>query len=152
MDSLNEYLKPEIIWFVVGVVMLILEFALPGLILFFFGVGACLVGCLCLIFDLSLNAQLIIFILSSIFLLLTLRKWLKTVFTGRIKSKQETDPALQEFIGEQAVVIEPIMPKVKGKVEFHGTNWSAESDVEIKKGSIVEIIGKENITLKVKPI
>lgn len=152
MDFLKEYLKPEIIWFVVGVVMLIMEFALPGLIIFFFGVGACLVGFLCLIFDLSLNAQLIIFILSSIFLLVTLRKWLKTVFTGRIKSKQEIDPALQEFIGEKAVVIETIKPKVKGKVEFHGTNWLAESDVEINEGSAVEIIGKENITLKVKPI
>ena len=152
MESLKEYLKPELIWFVAGVVMLILEFMLPGLIIFFFGVGACFVGALCLIFDLSLNAQLIIFILSSIILLLTLRKWLKTVFTGRIKSKEDADIGLQEFIGEKAVVIEPISPKVKGKVEFHGTNWIAESDVEIKKGSAVEIVGKENITLKVKPI
>ena len=152
MDSLKEYLKPEIIWFVIGVVMLILEFTMPGLIMFFFGVGACLVGFLCLLFDLSLNAQLIIFILSSIILLLTLRRWLKTVFTGRIKSKQESDEGLAEFIGERAVVIEPISPKVKGKVEFHGTNWLAKAEVEIKKGSTVEIVGKENITLKVKSI
>lgn len=152
MDSLKEYLKPEIIWFVVGVVMLILEFALPGLIIFFFGVGACLVGILCLIFDISLNAQLLIFILSSIILLITLRKWLKTVFTGRVKSRGETDPQLKEFVGESAVVIENIGPKKKGKVELHGTNWLAEADVEIQKGAMVEIVGKENITLKVKPI
>jgi membrane protein implicated in regulation of membrane protease activity len=35
-------------------------------------------------------------------------------------------------------------------VEFHGTDWAAEADEEIPEGTMVEIIGKENITLKVK--
>ena len=50
------------------------------------------------------------------------------------------------------MVIKEIDPKKRGKVEFHGSHWSATADVAIKKGATVEVIGKENITLKVKPI
>ena len=152
MDAIKELLKPEILWFIAGFVMLILEFAVPGLFLFFFGIGACVVGLLCLITDLSLNLQLVIFILSSVVLLLLLRKWLRSVFMGRVKSTGSDDRQFEEYVGERAVVIENIAPKVKGKVEFHGTSWLAEAEVAIKKGTPVEIIGKDNITLKVKPL
>jgi len=37
-------------------------------------------------------------------------------------------------------------------VEFHGTNWLAEADEEIAVETVVEIVGKENITLKVKTL
>ena len=49
-------------------------------------------------------------------------------------------------------MIEAITPKAGGKVEFHGTNWEAHADGDIAEGAVVEIIGKDNITLKVKAI
>jgi membrane protein implicated in regulation of membrane protease activity len=150
MESLKEYLKPELIWFLIGLMLLILEFALPGLIIFFFGVGACIVALVCLITDIGLNAQLIIFIISSVLSLLCLRKWLKGIFMGHIVSKQDMTENLEEFIGQRAVVKEKITPETPGKVEFHGTNWEALADEEITEGTIVNIIGKDNITLKVR--
>lgn len=152
MDFMKDFLKPEIIWFVVGILLLLMEFAVPGLIIFFFGVGACLVGLLNLVFDLSLNVQLTIFLLSSVFLLVFLRRWLKNIFTGRVKSGGTADPDLEEYIGKRVVVIKKITPAMEGKVEFRGTDWSAEADEVIMKGKPVVIIGKENITLKVKPL
>jgi len=137
---------------VVGIIMLLLEFTMPGLIIFFFGVGACVVGILCLIFDLSLNAQLIIFILSSVAFLLLLRKHARRIFRGHVDEEQDIAENLKDFLGEKAIVIKKITPKVRGKVEFHGTNWIAVSHEEITKGAAVEIIGKENLTLKVKKI
>ena len=152
MDSLKDLLKPEIIWFLIGLALLIMEFAMPGLIIFFFGVGACVVAIICLITDIGINAQLIIFIVASVLSLLILRKWIKGIFMGHVKSKQDMTEDLKEFVGERAVVKEKITLKAGGKVEFHGTNWAAVSDEEIAEGAVVEIVGKENITLKVKSL
>jgi membrane protein implicated in regulation of membrane protease activity len=152
MDAIKEFLKPELIWFLVGLVLLILEFVMPGLIIGFFGVGAWIVAVICLITKIGINTQLIIFIVCSILSLLILRRWLKGVFLGHTGAQQDLTEDLKEFIGERAVVKAKITPKIGGKVEFHGTNWAAEADVEIAEGATVEIIGKDNITLKVKTI
>ncbi|MHC4844135.1 MAG: NfeD family protein [Planctomycetota bacterium] len=152
MDSIKEFLSPELIWFVIGIVLLVMEFALPGLIVFFFGAGAIIVAVVCLFVDISINTQLLIFIAASVLSLLCLRKWLKGVFLGHTVSKQNLKENLEEFLGQRATVVETIMPKAGGKVEFRGTNWQADSDQEIEEGSVVEIIGKDNITLKVKAL
>jgi len=150
METLKDFLKPELIWFLIGLVLLLLEFVMPGLIIAFFGVGACIVAIVCLLIDISLNTQLLIFIVSSVLSLLLLRRWVKGVFMGHIVSKQDMRENLEEFMGQKAVVKERIVPKTGGKVEFRGTDWAAEADVEIAEGTAVEIIGKDNITLKVK--
>ncbi|MBL7136474.1 MAG: NfeD family protein [Candidatus Marinimicrobia bacterium] len=152
MEAIREFLKPELIWFLLGLVMLLMEFVLPGLIIFFFGVGACIVALICLILPISLNLQLVIFIISSVILLLTLRKWLKGIFLGRIDAKRDLEQHLEDFVGQKAVVTKQIEANIRGKVEFHGTNWEAEADVSIPEGTPVEIIGKESITLKVKQL
>jgi len=155
MDAIKDFLKPELIWFLVGLVLLIFEFIMPGLIIGFFGIGAWIVAIICLVsvyVQGSLNAQLIIFIIASVLLLLLLRNWLKGMFIGHVKSKQDMTKDLNEFIGERAVVKEKITPKARGKIEIHGTNWVAEADEEIAEGTVVEIIGKENLTLKVKTV
>ncbi len=80
MEWIKEYLKPELIWFLVGLVMLLFEFALPGLIIFFFGVGAWIVAGLCFFLPLSPTWQLAIFLVTSVVCLLVLRKFLKRIF------------------------------------------------------------------------
>ncbi len=39
-------MKPEIVWLIIGVILVIMEFAVPGVILVFFGVGAILTAIL----------------------------------------------------------------------------------------------------------
>ena len=150
MDAIKEFLKPEIIWFLVGLALLIIEFMLPGLIIAFFGIGAIIVAIVCLITDISVEAQLIIFIVASVLSLLCLRSWLKGIFIGHVKGRQDMTEDLKEFVGERAVVVEKISPKAGGRVELHGTNWPAEADAEIPEGTAVEVTGKDNLTLKVK--
>ena len=152
MDTIKDFLTPEIIWFLVGLALLILEFILPGLIIAFFGVGAWIVALVCLVTDIGINTQLIIFIIASVLSLLCLRKWLKGIFLGHAVSKQNLKENLDEFVGQKAVVKEKIVPKAGGKVEFHGTNWLAQADEEIAEGAMVQIISKDNITLKVKSL
>ena len=152
METAKDWLRPELIWFLAGIGLLIAELAIPGLVIFFFGVGACLVATLCLIFDLSLNAQLLIFLLSSTILLISLRKWVGKIFMGRSSGNQEFDDVDADFIGRQAVVEVKIVPDSPGKVEFNGTLWAATADIPIAKGARVQVTGKNNLTLKVKPL
>jgi len=98
-----------------------------------------------------IKCSIAFFIISSVLSLVCLRKWLKGLFKGFIVSKQKTSENIEEFIGKRAVVKEKITPQAPGKIEFHGTNWAAEADEEIAAGTPVKIIGKDNITLKVKP-
>lgn len=67
------------------------------------------------------------------------------------KSKFGPDE-LEEFIGHKAKTISEITPDRPGKVEFHGTQWNAESKDKISKGELVEIIEKKNLTFIVKSI
>ncbi len=152
MDALKEWLKPEVVWFAVGVLLLLLEFAIPGLIVFFFGVGAIIVGIVCLATEVSLNWQLVIFLASSIVSLLLLRRLVTTVFAGYVGSKQSGDENMDDFVGQKARVTRKIVPRVGGKVELFGTGWEAEADGEIPEGATVEIIAKNNLTLKVRQL
>jgi membrane protein implicated in regulation of membrane protease activity len=153
LDAIKDFLRPELIWFLIGLVLLILEFIMPGLIIGFFGAGAWAVAIICL-FSVyvrgSINVQLIMFITASVMSLLLLRKWLKGIFIGHVKSTQDMTQDLNDFIGERAIVKEKITLNAGGKVELHGTNWEAEADEEIAEGAVVRIVGKDNITLKVK--
>jgi len=121
LDAIKEYLKPELIWFLLGLALLITEFAMPGLIVFFFGVGACIVAIVCLLSSYvagSINTQLIIFIGSSVASLLLLRRWLKGIFLGHTVSKQDLRQNLEEFVGQRAVVVDKIVPKAGCKAHF----------------------------------
>jgi membrane protein implicated in regulation of membrane protease activity len=152
MDWLKEFLRPELIWFLIGLLLLLAEFAIPGLIILFFGIGAWIVAVTCLVAAPSLNVQLGVFIGSSVLSLLLLRSWLKGLFMGHVTGKQDLTHDLNEFVGERAVVTQAIGPKRPGKVELHGTHWTAEADTEILEGTAVEIVAKDSLTLKVKTL
>ena len=132
-----------VIWFIIGFVFFLLEFVIPGLILFFFAVGAWIVAILSLIVDLSLNYQLIIFLAASIITILLFRKWVKKLLWVKRNSSEIED----ELIGKTAIAQTDITPGNKGKVDFKGTIWDAISNDTIIKGEQVTIIGNESILL-----
>jgi membrane protein implicated in regulation of membrane protease activity len=146
MNYLIQY--PELMWFIIGLVLLVLEFFLPGLIVFFFGVGAWVVALLCLFFNVSLNLQLTFFIISSVVLLIGLRKWLTRFFKG-FRNPLQTADNIDNELGDRAVVTKKITP-AGGKVEYHGVSWNAEADNTIEEGEAVQVIKKNNLTLTVK--
>jgi len=153
METLKEFFSPEIIWFVVGLVLMLSEFVMPGLIIAFFGIGAWVVAILCIIIPgITLNLQMFIFIIASVVLLLALRKQLTKVFKGLEKQKNINAEDVDDFIGHRTTVIKSIAKNKRGKVEFHGTAWDAEADEDIGEGQTVEIISKDSIVLKVKSI
>lgn len=142
-----------LVWFVAGVIFFLAELAIPGFIIFFFGIGAWATGIAALLGLENLTIQLLIFISVSLISLIIFRKKGKNIFRGKVNDSTGVDDELQtEFIGKKVKVINEIVPGgVQGKVEFRGTLWNAESDEKIEKGKIVEIISRKNLTLIVKP-
>lgn len=145
MDILSD---PAVIWFLVGLGLLLLELVLPGLVILFFGIGAWATALACVIFEPNLNWQILIFLVASLLGLVLLRKYLKRKFFGR--KDQETHDQLEEFIGKRARAIEDFKDG-SGKVEFKGTRWSARCNEPVKKGAWVTIGSKESLILNVKP-
>ncbi len=148
--SLNEiFMNPTVIWFLVGLVLVLLEIVIPGFVLFFFGLGAWITSLSLVLFEPSINIQLVIFFISSIVLLVLLRRQLKSSFFKERDGKDEFEA--EEFIGRTAEVLADIPLNKSGQVEFNGTIWTAKSRVALKAGELVEIEKKESICLIVKP-
>jgi membrane protein implicated in regulation of membrane protease activity len=145
------FTNPELFWFILGLVLLLLELATPGFFVFFFGLGAWVTAVVCLIGNPGsiTNFQMIIFVLTSVVTLVTLRRIIqKKFFYSRESLSEEVE---DEFTGREAVASADFDAGNPGKVEFKGTTWKAESKVAIKKGQTVTIIQKENFKLHVEP-
>ena len=150
MDSLQDWLRPQLVWFGIGVILLLLEFANPGVVLIFFALGAWLVALLCLTVEVSLNLQLGVFVITSVVLLLVFRSRIKE----RIDRRQPAPEAgeSEEFVGRRGLVTREIRSDRAGRVDCRGTTWAAEAGERIPEGAAVEIVEKENLTLVVKRI
>jgi len=142
-------MNAAVIWFIVGLVLFLLEFAVPGLILFFFAVGAWVVAFLTLFLNWSLDAQLFMFLGCSILSVLLFRKWLKNLMYAR---KRPSEVIEDEFVGRTALAETLIAPGKNGRVEFNGVSWDASSTDTIDKGDQVVITGNDSILLFVKSI
>jgi len=136
---------PAMVWFLIGLACVLAEFALPGLIIIFFGIGAWCSALLLLVLDLSVFFQILFFILFSTLCLVFLRK--------RVSFQKEvTEDTTEEFIGKRARAQDSFTKGEFGKVFFKGTSWKAEtlSKNIIEKGDYVKITGQESLTLLVE--
>ena len=146
---MDSFFNSTVIWFIIGFVFFLLEFAMPGFILFFFGVGAWVVAVVSLFADISLTAQLFIFLASSLITVVLFRGWVKAKL-GMMKAEK---PVLEdEIIGKKATAETAFLPGHYGKVLFKGASWKATSDKPVNPGDEVVITGYESIILTVKPI
>ncbi|MDF7798364.1 NfeD family protein [Pontiellaceae bacterium B1224] len=141
--------SPAFWWAIVGIGLMLCEFVVPGLILFFFGLGALFTALLVWIIPMSLTVQLAVFAIASLVALFGLRRLLKPVFTGRSIDVNETDYS-EGMAGQEAQVTEAIAPGAAGRVVLNGTGWKAESDEVLNVGQAVVVQGQKSLTLIVK--
>lgn len=146
---MESFSNPSAIWFLIGFAFFVLEFVLPGFIVFFFGLGAWIVGCITLFADVPLNAQIGIFLGTSVISVLLFRNWVRDKL-GMGSKAGGTLP--DEILGKKARAESAIRPGENGKVQFKGASWSARSTDEIAAGEEVIITGHESILLIVKSI
>lgn len=141
-----------LIWFLLGLVLIFLEFIVPGVILIFFGIGAWFAAVTTYFgLTVSLESQLLAFAITSIVLLVVLRKWIKGKFYGHVSDVQDLTQNLDEFTGKNVVVLKDVIPgKMEGMVEFKGATWRAVSDEHIKNGEVAIITDVDGITLNIR--
>lgn len=140
--------KPELFWFFIGLGLLLAELVIPGFFIIFFGIGAWITALVCLIWEPSVNLQMVIFGVTSLLALIGLRKMIqKKLFDKEDKGADIED----EFTGKEAVAATDFGTGKIGKVFFKGTTWMAESKSDIREGQRIIIVGKDNMKLIVEP-
>ena len=143
-------ISPIIIWFVVGLVLILMEFVVPGLVIVFFGLGAWVAAIIVAIFpEMAFWVQMMIFTVFSVATLVLLRGSLKKRFFSNQEGAESE--GLDDYIGQKAI-IEKAIKNGEGKILFKGVSWSAYADEDISEGTKVTIVDKDSIKLKVKPI
>jgi membrane protein implicated in regulation of membrane protease activity len=124
--------------------------AVPGFILFFFGVGAWITALLSWLLPIGINSQILIFTVSSVVALLALRKLIRKSFIGDSINENEEDSLAEK--GAHVEITEDIVPPAEGKVKYSGTTWRAIADSVVMKGTLAEIVEQQGLVIKVKPI
>ncbi len=145
-----QVLSPWLVWCLVGLGLLLFELAVPGFVIFFFGLGALATGLACLVFEVSLNGQLLIFIIFSLLSLVLLRRFVKRAFTGDSENSFVDEPHAAK--GELVTVETGIVPPAEGKIRYSGTTWRARAHEPIEAGRIVEIVEQDGLVMVVKPV
>lgn len=143
-----EIAYPGLMWLIIGVTLFILEMAVPGFILFFFGLAAMLTALGCYFFPWSVNTQLAVFLVLSLVSLFSLRGIVQKVFIG--DKKEDGEDSIFASGGEKCVVTSTITPPAEGQVKFGGTFWRAEADDAIEEGTVVEIVKQKDLLITVK--
>ncbi|MDF1823486.1 MAG: NfeD family protein [Verrucomicrobiales bacterium] len=137
-----------IIWFLIGLGLIVAELAIPGVILVFIGIAAWIVAILDWCGVDSFSVQLWVFGLASLGLVIFARRYVKDWFRGaETTSGGGVD---EEFLGKIVTVVKPIEVGDFGTVELKGAQWKAFSTTAFKEGDRVEVVARDNITLEVK--
>ena len=105
--------SPPLVWFLLGVAFIVVELMVPGFIVIFFAAGCWITAVAALAVPIEITTQVAIFIVSSLILLFTLRKYSLKTFRGTTRTDIDDDYAASK-IGKTAVVTRAISPPAPG--------------------------------------
>ena len=136
------------IWLLFGLLLLLGELLTPGgFYIFFFGIGALVVGMLA---GLNLAGpawlQFLLFSLVSVLTLWLFREKLLQLTRSRMTH------VVDSLIGESAMAVEEIAANGVGKAEARGTSWTARNlgDHALARGARCRIERVEGLTIFVR--
>ena len=146
MDQLFSYVVYWT-WWIIGILLVILEISAPGTFFLWMGISAGIVGVvLYIVPELSWELQLTIFAVLSVATVLISRKYLQKNGEDQSTLSQRG----KRYIGMTVVVEEPIENDI-GKVRIEDTLWRAAGQ-DAPKGNKVRIIGIDGATLQVERV
>lgn len=129
------------VWLIIGVLLLLSEFLIPGFTIFFFGVGALITTLLVFLIPPLQDIvwlQIVIFLIISIVSLVTLRRFFNVSLKGEVFKERD------DYTGRECLIVEGLSEKKKGRIKYQGTTWSAFSEKgKFKKGQKATILGKK---------
>lgn len=138
-----------IIWLIVAVILFIIESVTVQLVSIWFAVGA-LAAMIAAAFGAGTGVQLLLFLATSIAVLLMWRPFLKKRITPA-----KTATNADSVVGQDGLVIEEIDNTMQtGRVSANGLDWTARSagGVIIKERQRVKVIRIDGVKLIVEPV
>lgn len=150
------FVHAYVIWFALGFCLALAELAAPGFILLFFGLGCWIVSLATALFELSLTAQIALFLVGSVASLLLLRRLFIRVFRGASGGEGGSD-GLDEpsVLGRRVLVTREVRPDAPGEIKFRGSFWRAVGDGVIPKGATAVITAEfadDRSTFRIEPL
>ena len=134
-------------WWIIAVVLIILEVSAPGTFFLWMGVSAGIVGTTLLLFpELAWELQLTLFATLSIVTIVLSRRYLQTNKGSDSKLSQRGN----RYIGRTVTVAEAITNGI-GKVQIEDTLWRARG-ADAAVGEQVKIVAIEGATFEVEDI
>ncbi len=135
-------------WIAGGMLLILLELAIPAFFVIWFGLGALLVGAVVLLVPISLGAQFALWGLTSGAMVFFWFRFFKN--PDRTKAGISKDA----FLGETGLIVKEVTELAKGQIRFQkpilgSETWPVIADETIPAGErarIVDVIGQ---TLKV---
>lgn len=143
-----------IVWLIIAAIFIGAEVLTPGFFLLWFGVGALVAMLLALFGVTSLTAQVVVFLLVSVALLVASR----TIFERFLLRSSSSSPALrtgiETIIGQVGTVVEPSRGGLnEAAVRVYGSVWTAfpvEGEKPLAEGENVTIERIEGNTVYVR--
>lgn len=134
-------------WFTLGICLIILEMLLPGIFLMWFGVSALIVGFITLIITMSINAELVLFAITSIcsviLVIIIMRK--QSPNTQATVTHNLNQIRGSEFIGMQ-FTLDSNVQNQQGKLNIGDTVWLLKGPDAVA-GTDITITNVENNAL-----
>lgn len=135
-------------WIAGGILLTLMELAIPAFFLIWFGLGAILVGLIMLALPLSLATQFTLWAITSSAMVLFWFRFFKN------PDRTKSGIAKEAFLGEVGMITKDVSELHKGEIRFQkpilgAEAWPVIADETIKAGErahIVDVIGQ---TLKV---
>ena len=134
-----------LIWFVIAVILGIIEGATVSLVSIWMAVGAFVAG-ISAALGAEILTQMLVFVVVSVILLL-----LTAPLTKKLRNREPSKTNADRVIDSLGIVIERIDPiERKGQVKVMGQVWSALSDEIIEVGETVSVTGIKGVRAIVK--
>ena len=137
-------------WIVFGVVLIVVEMSTGTFFMLTLGLSAMLVGILDILFDLSLQMEILLWLIFSIASIIAWMKWYRD---KTVSNSGQSDYRLETL----GTVTSDIHTHGRGKVTFDApvlgnTQWHATAKTDIPKGTRVKIVEVNGQLIEVAPL
>ena len=137
-------------WIIAGLVLVIGEFVVSGLVVIFFGIAALIVGSLKFLGLLDDTTwELTLFAVLSLLSLIFVRRYFSDKLMGKERETEGNEDSAG-LIGQRATVAEPFKDGA-GTVNYRGARWQAQSSQPLEVGQMVRITQHDGLWLTVEP-
>ena len=133
-------------WFILGVLLLVLETMIPGVQFLWFGIAAVIIGVLALITGVTWTWQVLAFGLLSVATVFWVRKYVRP--DSVISDLPDLNVRGHQYVG-QSLIVEQAIQNGRGKVRVGDSIWAAEGP-DTPAGERVRVTGTRGTVLVVE--